>query len=200
MLLYDVRKKIDEGFTLIEMIAAVIIVGILASIAAPNLLGMLNQARVKDALGQVEGAIKESQRLAMRRGKTCRIRFIRTVPTGGSYEKAVAQVHPDESGVSYSGCLLSTRELDREIVLEFETETAGTKTKRTIGNTDANSLDIVFSGKGNTNDASQGTIIVSRTNTNLQKCLQIEGILGNILTGNYVDTDADGTADDCDAN
>ena len=199
MLLYDVRKKIDEGFTLVEMMAAVIIVGVIASIAAPNLLGMLNQARVKDALGQVEGAIRESQKLAVRRGQTCRIRFIKTVPAGGSYEKAVAQVHPDEGGVSYSGCLLSTRELDREIVLEFETETAGTKTKRTIGNTDANSLDIIFSGKGNTDTDSQGTIIITRSNTNLQKCLQIEGVLGNILTGNYVDTDANGTPDDCDA-
>ena len=60
MLLYDVLKKSNKGFTLVEMIAAVIIVGIIAALAAPNLLGMLNQARVKDGLGQVEGAIREA--------------------------------------------------------------------------------------------------------------------------------------------
>jgi prepilin-type N-terminal cleavage/methylation domain-containing protein len=48
MLLYNVHRKSNKGFTLVEMIVTVIIVGVIASIAAPNLLGLLNQSRVKD--------------------------------------------------------------------------------------------------------------------------------------------------------
>ena len=180
MLLYNAHKKIEQGFTLIEMITVVIIVGVLAAIAAPNLLGMLNQARVKEGLSQVEGAIKETQRLAMRRGKTCKIRFTTT----GTKEKPIAQVRPEEkigtTDVKYNGCLLSTRNLDSEISLQFDdgatvTPINSTSTKKFV--------DIVASGKGTI--STEGTIIISRTGTNLQKCLQIEGVLGNIITGDY---------------
>lgn len=180
MLLYNAHKKTDRGFTLIEVITTVIIVGVLASIAAPNFLGMLNQARVKEGLSQVEGAIRETQRLAMRRGKTCKIRFTTT----GSDEQPIAQVRPEEkigtTDVNYNGCLLSTRNFDSEISLRFDdgstvTPINSTSTKKFV--------DIVSSGKGTI--STEGTIIISRAGTNLQKCLQIEGVLGNIITGDY---------------
>ena len=197
MLLYDVRRKSNKGFTLIEMLTAVIIVGILAAIAAPNLLGMLNQTRVKEGLGQVEGAIREAQKLAMRRGKTCIVRFTST--GSGSSKSALAQTAPDitigSNTFNSDGCLLNTRSFDSNIVLQFDDGS----TVETIDNT--NPVDILFTGKGNTSaiGGNLGTIIVSRNNTNTKKCLQIEGILGNIITGDYIDTDNDGTEDDCSA-
>ena len=195
MLLYNVLRKSNKGFTLIEMITTVIIVGVIASIAAPNLLGMLNQTRVKDALEQVEGAIREGQRLAVRRGKTCIIRF---TSTGTGDDPAIAETAPDlvinGNTVNSDGCLLSTRAFDSEISLEFDDGASVADINST------NPIDILFTGKGNTTaDGDIGTIIVSRSGTSLQKCLQIEGILGNIITGNYIDTNGDGTADDCDA-
>ena len=66
MLLYNARRKFNQGFTLIEMLVTIIIIGVIASLAAPNFLGLLNQSRVKDGLAQVEGAIKEAQRQAIR--------------------------------------------------------------------------------------------------------------------------------------
>lgn len=193
MLLYDALKKSDKGFTLIEIITAVIIVGVLASVAAPNFLGMLNQTRVKNGLGQVEGAIKESQRLAMRRGQTCILRFTST--GSGSSKHALAQTAPDltvdSRTVESDGCLLSTREFDNEISLQFDDGTTVT----TVDS--SNTVDILFTSKGNT--STQGTMIISRSGTDTKKCLQIEGILGNILTGDYEDTDGDGTEDTCNA-
>ena len=56
---------------------------------------------------------------------------------------------------------------------------------------------ITFSGKGNTDSANTGIIVLSHPQTDTQKCLEIQGFLGNIITGNYVDTDSDGTADTC---
>ena len=64
-------QKSDRGFTLIELMVALIIVGVIAAIAAPNFIGLLNRIRVNNALEELLGAIRETQRLAMRHGKRC---------------------------------------------------------------------------------------------------------------------------------
>ncbi|HEY9771088.1 MAG TPA: GspH/FimT family pseudopilin [Coleofasciculaceae cyanobacterium] len=93
MLLYNARKS-SSGFTLIEMLVTITVVGVIAAIAAPNFLGMLNRNRVNNAAQQVEGALKEAQRQAMRRGKPCSF-----------------NVNTTNSTIS-GGCLLSNRELN----------------------------------------------------------------------------------------
>ncbi len=94
MLLWLARKKRNSGFTLIEMLVTIIIVGVIAAISAPNLAGLLNRYRVNSALEEVEGAIKEAQKQAMRSGKSCTI-------TINTVSKAIS-----------GGCLLSTRNLN----------------------------------------------------------------------------------------
>ena len=69
----ELSRKSDRGFTLIELMVVLIIIGVIAAIAAPNLLGMLNRYRVDRATATLVGAIKEAQRQAMRQGKLCRI-------------------------------------------------------------------------------------------------------------------------------
>ena len=66
-------EKSGRGFTLIELMVALIIVGVIAAITAPNFLGLLNRIRVNSSLEELVGAIRETQRLAMRHGKICRI-------------------------------------------------------------------------------------------------------------------------------
>ena len=172
MLLYDVLKKSNKGFTLIEMITVVIIVGVIAAIAAPNLLGMLVQTRVKDSLGQVEGAIKEAQKLAMRRGKPCTIVFT----TNASGNSTV------EAKTGFNGCLLSTRELADSVF--FSLLDSGTGNLDLID--DSNEMELSFSSKGNPDK--QRIMVISHAQANSQKCIQIEGLLGSILTGNYNST------------
>ncbi|MEM8719770.1 MAG: type II secretion system protein [Cyanobacteria bacterium P01_G01_bin.39] len=173
MLLYDVLKKSNKGFTLVEMLAALVIVSIMAAFAAPNLLGMLNQARVKDGLGKVEGAIREAQKLAVRRGKTCKIKFVNQTIGGKSRQviTVVESTDADEtvSANYYNGCLLERRILPLDVTVD-----SGGITK------------ITFTPRGNTVNESFGTIIVSHSSAaNTGKCLQIQGALGTILTGNY---------------
>ena len=47
-----VRKK-EQGFTLIEIIAVLVILGILAAVAVPKYMDMSNQARKQAAVGQI---------------------------------------------------------------------------------------------------------------------------------------------------
>jgi prepilin-type N-terminal cleavage/methylation domain-containing protein len=187
MLLYNAHRKSNKGFTLIEMLVTIIIIGVIASIAAPNFLGLLNQSRVKDGLAQVEGAIKESQRQAIRKGRICKIRF-----TSDAEGDSIIQVHPDEtvSGVtvSYSGCLLNSRELPDSVSLSLLDSGTGTLEPVDSGNV----ANLAFSTKGNPDV--QGTMVIQHPQTDTMKCIQIEGLLGSILTGDY-----DSATDSCDA-
>jgi len=72
MLPYNARK-LNQGFTLIEMIAVAVIVGIVAALAVPNVLGLLNRNQANSVISEIESAIKEGQKLAIREGNSCTV-------------------------------------------------------------------------------------------------------------------------------
>src|SRR4028119_2257734 len=62
-----------QGFTLIEAMIVLVIVGILVAIAAPSFLAMNNKAKLNHAVNTVRGAMLEAQREAMRKSKNCTV-------------------------------------------------------------------------------------------------------------------------------
>ena len=65
----------SQGFTLIESLVTVAIVGIFAALAAPNFSAWLSNKKVDDITVQLEGALKEAQAQAVKTGRTCVLNF-----------------------------------------------------------------------------------------------------------------------------
>ncbi len=150
------QTKNNQGFTLIEMVSAVIVLGIVAVITMPSLVGWMNYTQVKQGIAQIEGAIKEGQRQATRLGKQCQV----TIDTAN--KRVTAQT------VDLENCLLSNRELNN--ILDIET----------------NDATITFSGKGTPDNAADSVYIVFMTNgTDEQRCLVVSPGLGIMRSGRY---------------
>lgn len=65
------NQRSNLGFSLLEVLLIVIILGIFAALAAPSFLSWVNNKRVEDTLSLVEGAIKEAQAEAIRKSQIC---------------------------------------------------------------------------------------------------------------------------------
>lgn len=94
-------KSSDRGFTLMELAIVLVIIGVVGAIASPIFISLLSRYRLNGALQQLLGAINESQRLAMMRGKSCNIK-----------------ISPDTKDITANaGCLLSERKIDDGVTI-----------------------------------------------------------------------------------
>lgn len=164
-----------QGFTLIELIVAMVMVGILASLSAPSVLGLIARGRLSSALNQVRGAVQEAQRTASKKSVACSLTFSSTTVT------------------STDGCLpTGRRTLDQGITLSenvnldkmFITYLGGvddTKTTLVVGSSSLNSV----------------VIVLASQNIRDRKCLLVTLGLGLIRSGRYVGASGTTLPDQC---
>lgn len=94
----------SQGFTLLETMITIIVIGILSAIAAPSFLAMLNKNRVNSALSELQGTLQQAQREAMRKSKACTVTLDPTKKTISSDCSTIG------SSVLNSSIILATNE------------------------------------------------------------------------------------------
>lgn len=174
MWLSNVRKtaEIDSGFTLIEMIVVVLIIGIASAMAIPSVLSSLDRTKLDSALTTLRGTLEEAQREAIKQGKSCAV-------TVDPVNKTIAgYIVVDNNGTEElkSGCLITgDRKLDSQIVVTPNTATT-----------------IRYSFKGNT--ISDAAIVLGSSDSPTavgKRCLVVSEGVGILRTGIYDGTTAD---------
>ena len=90
----------NQGFTLLEILVALAITGILAALTLPNLSAWLNSNKVKEATDSIQLALEDAQRQAIRRGRNCTINFTNPTGTDPTVYSQITASEPD--------CLVAT--------------------------------------------------------------------------------------------
>ncbi|GCL56160.1 type 4 pilin-like protein [Microcystis aeruginosa NIES-3806] len=90
----------NQGFTLLEILVALAIMGILAALTLPHLSAWLNSNKVKEATDSIQLALEDAQRQAIRLGRNCTINF-----TGGTGNNPTVY---SQITASEPGCLVAT--------------------------------------------------------------------------------------------
>ncbi|NCQ68110.1 MAG: prepilin-type N-terminal cleavage/methylation domain-containing protein [Microcystis aeruginosa L111-01] len=90
----------NQGFTLLEILVALAITGILAALTGPNLLAWLNRNTVQEATDSIQSALQDAQKQAMRRGRICTINFTNGTGTNPTVYSQIT--------ASEAGCLVAT--------------------------------------------------------------------------------------------
>ena len=96
------RLNVDknQGFTLLEILIALAITGILAALTGPNLLAWLNSNKVQEATDSIQSALRDAQRQAIRLGRICTINFTNGTGTNPTVYSQIT--------ASEAGCLVAT--------------------------------------------------------------------------------------------
>jgi prepilin-type N-terminal cleavage/methylation domain-containing protein len=170
------RRNANLGFSLAEITATLVVIGILAAIGIPNFLGMYQRFQANSAFDKVRGAIQETQLQAMRLGTTsgCTLKIDEAA-------KTITVDAPADDPTKYRGCLLEKVKLPDSTIIK--------------SNNDA----VKFDYKGNTpSDADVQTIVVSDNTQDYKKCLVISVGIGMMRSGFYNDSLTDISEDSCD--
>jgi prepilin-type N-terminal cleavage/methylation domain-containing protein len=75
------KRQFHPGFTLIEALVTLLLIGVFAAILAPSFMSWLNSRRIEDVTAQVESALKEAQSEAQKRSLSCAVEISATAIT-----------------------------------------------------------------------------------------------------------------------
>jgi Tfp pilus assembly protein FimT len=176
MLHLDVHR--NRGLTLTEVVAIVVIIGIMAGMSVPSFLAWLNKQRLSESMTSIEGALREAQRESMRQNIKCTISFSPDLPSDNTTLSAIPTSCLPTGSRTLGGKLLGFIEI-------------GTINLRgTFNNTSSDRLEFK-AGRGNV--SSLGSLYLSLNNSGVQqRCVVVSNYSGLFRTGVYVGATATG--------
>jgi prepilin-type N-terminal cleavage/methylation domain-containing protein len=165
------RKQ--EGFTLIETLVTVVIVGVVAAIAIPSFTGWMTTKRIEDTLARVEGALKEARSSAVKKNRSCTLLITVQNVSAIRVDSVTGSTSPDPA------CLPSG-----------ERDFSGINPNISLLGTGGTSGTLVTFSLRGTTPITQTTeaILVRRRDRNDDqkiKCLVLSSGIGAIRTGSY---------------
>ena len=164
----------SAGFTLIEMGATALIVGVLAAASAPSFYDLYLRSQAAQAFDETFGAIQEAQTQATKFGKTCNI----VIDINSNTIKV-------DDSVNDRGCVINNRELPNSVSINSNRITN-------------NKVEISFNYEGAPGFTSTQTIVVYDNRSDLGQCVVISAGIGLMRVGDYNgDPTASPSASDC---
>ena len=189
------RLNVDknQGFTLLEILIALAITGILAALTGPNLLAWLNSNKVQEATDSIQSALRDAQRQAIRLGRICTINFTNGTGTNPTVYRQITASEP--------GCLVATNTNAGSLSLPQEVFMVVDNFPDVPPDGDSPGVQFSFRGHvpGLTFEprANQAIIVLYPAAANTprapypnqeRKCLVMASLLGIVKQGTYNDT------------
>jgi prepilin-type N-terminal cleavage/methylation domain-containing protein len=181
------KFKPNQGVTLLEVVITTIVIGILASLSAPNVMGMLARNNSKSAVQIIHSAIQEVKKEGIRNSKPCKLWL--------SFNKMNGEL--PELRADKTGCAINVDEqVKKAMVIDLPDNVSfATSNLPRTTNAKLSSSMINFNSKGvltydgvgmNTPDLSRpAVIVVAAEGTNSADCLVITPVLGLVRSGKY---------------
>ena len=101
----------EQGFTLIELVITIAIIGIIDAMAAPSMQRQIQQARIKDGANIIEAALKDARTQAMIAQRSTRV-----VLTNSSSSKKITVLYVKRSATDADE-MLSDYTLDKNLTI-----------------------------------------------------------------------------------
>jgi Tfp pilus assembly protein FimT len=177
-------RRSPSGVTLVETLAIVAVIGILAGIAAPSFLTWLSNKKIEDVTAQTESAIREAQSEAIKKSISCTL----------TIDKANAKISSDPTTCLPTG----ERDLSKLGVRALSNNT----TEVAIGTANLGSTDsFEFSQKGTLSVVGGVGMIVlyhsgdATNQRNRNRCIAVASGIGLIRTGIYIGSNPSNPSD-----
>lgn len=164
-------KQSDAGFSILEILAVVVIIGVLGAMAAPGWLAFMNRQRASAVKEELQQAIRTAQSEAKQRRRSMTIEFHASdeaVPTGiPAYTLEGNQQILGQGEINPGQLELVVVDADDNDVSQLVFRSDGTLS---VADSDYETLPVTIS-------------IESPPGSNNKTCLMIESLLGSIDSG-----------------
>jgi prepilin-type N-terminal cleavage/methylation domain-containing protein len=162
------RQHVDRGFTLVEMLAIIIIVGILFALGTPSLLAMQGVAKLNSSADNMRTALETSQFQALKKNTNCTV----YIPSNGNTIVGNCLMNGTGTSSGITGIENGLPSFNLDSGITVTTSWTGAPPQ------------VVYNSQGLTQ--SGGTIIFASTDTGDKRCLILNRGAGLIRGGIYI--------------